>query len=44
MTRPAPAPVPLGRLPQPAEIASAALALCAPAVTGQVLRLDGGSG
>lgn len=44
MTRPAPAPVPLGRLPQPAEIASAALALCGPAVTGQVLRLDGGSG
>lgn len=38
-------PVPLGALPQPAEIAAAALPLCAGgAMTGQVLRIDGGRG
>lgn len=38
-------PVPLGRLPGPRDVAAAALMLCdagAGAITGQVLRLDGG--
>lgn len=41
----APPPVPLATLPDPRAVAAAALALCgseAAAITGQVLRLDGG--
>ncbi|MBW7921538.1 MAG: SDR family oxidoreductase [Rubellimicrobium sp.] len=44
---PAPAPVPLGRLPDARAFAAAVLALGgadAAAITGQVLRLDGGRG
>ncbi|MCC7321394.1 MAG: SDR family oxidoreductase [Rubellimicrobium sp.] len=41
----APPPVPLGMLPRMQDVAAAALALCAPAaaaMSGQVVRLDGG--